>query len=147
MTSVTNLQTLNPIWQRLSAALNCNLSFRQSPLSCILSQLPEASCYPGSWMLWILPTHSTRNLYAYQHHEFHPTLRHYIAKHSTSQASFTFGLKCFFIEMYLVQMASHKTVGEIIYFKIFHQGKLTKMTQFIYKAIPRQNMLLEKSSK
>lgn len=61
---VTNLQTQNPIWQRFSAALNCGLSFRQTHLSCIPSQLPEASYWPGSWMLWILPAHSPWNLFA-----------------------------------------------------------------------------------
>lgn len=71
----------------------------------------------------------------------------YIAKDSTSQTSFTFSLKCFFMDMYLVQMASHKTVRKVIYFEVFHQEKLTKMTQFISKAILRQNMLVVKSNK
>lgn len=44
-------------------------------------------------------------------------------------------------------MASHKPVRKIIYFEVFHQEKLTKMTQFISKAILRQNMLVEKSNK
>lgn len=147
MTSVTNLQTRNPIWQRLLAALNCNLSCRQSPLSCILPSclkhhatqgVGRCESSPLTAQGIYMPT-STTNSTRFSGITLLSTLPPKPPLHLASSV--------FFIEMYLVQMASHKTVGEFIYFKIFHQGKLTKMTQFIYKAIPRQNMLVEKSSK
>lgn len=142
MTSVSNLQILNPIWQACPAVLNCNLRIRQTlslkfSASCPKHPAPPHTEYKEFISLtapWILHSSQAGS----------QALR---PKDSTSWASFTFSLKCFFIDIYLVQMASHKPVRKIIYFEVFHQEKLTKMTQFISKAILRQNMLVEKSNK